>query len=340
MSNPFFSFVIPVFNRPQEIENLLQSIGELSYDHPFEVVIVEDGSQVLCKEVCDRFRESESFQSKGIRLNYFFKSNSGPGDSRNYGMRKAQGDYYIILDSDCLLPATYLSAVADYLSNHEVDCFGGPDAAHDRFTDLQKAINYAMTSFFTTGGIRGGSERLGKFQPRSFNMGMSKEVFERTKGFGTIHPGEDPDLTIRIWKEGFHTHLIKEAFVFHERRISWELFYRQVRKFGMVRVILNKWHPNTKKITYWFPTLFIVSTIIAVVFACLGWFFIGGLILGYFVLIFMDSTIKNGLKVGGMSVYAAGIQLLGYGTGFLKSWWNIAVLNKNERDAFPKLFFS
>lgn len=166
------------------------------------------------------------------------------------------GDYYIILDSDCILPPGYLKAVDDSLGKEFVHCFGGPDAAHESFSVVQKAINYAMTSFLTTGGIRGNKKSVGKFQPRSFNMGISKEAFEATNGFGFIHPGEDPDLTFRIWKEGYQTKLIPEAYVFHKRRIDWKKFFTQVHKFGKVRPILNKWHPATAKITYWFPTMF------------------------------------------------------------------------------------
>jgi len=211
----------------------------------FEIVIIEDGSTKTSKTIAEAFQ-------KTLNISYFFKDNSGPGDSRNFGMAHAKGNYFIILDSDCILPKHYLKAVEQSLKTEFVDCFGGPDAAHESFSNLQKAINFSMTSVITTGGIRGNKNSVGKFQPRSFNMGLSKKAFQESKGFGRIHPGEDPDLSIRLWNLGYQTKLIPEAFVYHKRRISWSNFYKQVHKFGMVRPILNKWHPSTKKITYWF----------------------------------------------------------------------------------------
>jgi GT2 family glycosyltransferase len=254
-------------------------------------------------------------------------------------MRHATGTYFIILDSDCVLPSHYLTTVDTYLSNNYVDCYGGPDAAHQSFSKLQKAINYSMTSFLTTGGIRGGNEKLGKFQPRSFNMGLSKKAFLKTGGFGKIHPGEDPDLTIRLWQQGFETVLIKEAYVYHERRISWKLFYKQVNKFGKVRVILNKWHPSTKSITYWFPTLFCFFLVLAVILSILGNQLLLSLYLIYFSILFVQSSIQNGIAIGLRSVFAAFIQFSGYGIGFLKSWIKINILKQEETAAFPKLFF-
>lgn len=332
MKEPNFSFIVPVYNRPDEVEKLLFSISQLEYNKDFEVVIVEDGSTVTCETVCSRFRES-------VNISYYFKTNSGPGESRNYGMRKASGNYFIILDSDCILPDSYLQAAERALELDYVDCYGGPDAAHDSFTPLQKAINYSMTSFFTTGGIRGGSEKLDKFQPRSFNMGLSKEAFEITRGFGKIHPGEDPDLSIRLWKAGYRTRLIKDAFVYHERRISWKLFFKQVNKFGMVRVILNKWYPDTARVIYWLPSLFVVGLIFSITCFLLGYPWLLYLVSFYFSLIFIDSSIKNGLKIGFFSVFAVIIQFAGYGYGFLKSFFYVNILGREEKSQFPQLFF-
>src|SRR5690606_5718482 len=202
----YFSFIIPVYNRPDEINELLQTLTKQTYTSDFEVVVIEDGSTINCQSVVDEYINK-------LNISYYFKTNSGPGDSRNYGMRVAKGDYFIILDSDCLIPENYLVEVNTYLNNSFVDCFGGPDAAHESFSDVQKAINQTMTSVLTTGGIRGASEKLGKFQPRSFNMGISKEAFEASGGFGKIHPGEDPDLSIRLWKMNFKTALIPNAYV-------------------------------------------------------------------------------------------------------------------------------
>ena len=328
-----YSFIIPVYNRPDEIRELLQSFNELEGNIPHEIVIVEDGSNKTSKAIVEAFNST-------LNISYFFKENSGPGDSRNYGMAHAKGDYFIILDSDCILPKQYLIEVEKSLKKDYVDCFGGPDAAHDSFTNLQKAINFSMTSFMTTGGIRGNKNCMDKFQPRSFNMGLSKKAFEVTKGFGRIHPGEDPDLSIRLWNLGFKTKLIPEAFVYHKRRISWNTFYKQVHKFGLVRPILNLWHPSTKKLTYWFPSSFILGFIIAIVFLVFNvtWLFFGYML--YFVIAFLLALVNTkSLVVAILAIPAMLVQFFGYGYGFLKSTLAVSVLNKDPENHFPKLFF-
>lgn len=328
-----YSFIIPVFNRPQEIAELLESFSLLKFDEPFEIVIVEDGSTEPSDKIISQFSDQ-------LSITYFTKPNSGPGDSRNYGMRKATGNYFIILDSDCILPPGYLTTVDSFLNKNYSDCFGGADAAHESFTPLQKAINYTMTSLFTTGGIRGNKNAVQKFEPRSFNMGISKQAFEATNGFARIHPGEDPDLSHRIKKAGFKTVFIPRAAVFHKRRISWKKFYQQVQKFGLVRPILSKWHPNSSKITFWFPTLFVIFVIVSVVCAAVfGLLFLMPLI-GYCLLIVLDSTIKNGnIYIGILSVVAMFIQFFGYGLAFWKSTLYIHILKKDPEIKFPKLFF-
>ncbi|WP_029034655.1 glycosyltransferase [Salinimicrobium terrae] len=328
-----YSFVIPVFNRPNEIRELLQSMQELDFDGPFEVVIVEDGSIISSEEVVQDF-------SRSLNISYFKKSNSGPGDSRNFGMRKAAGNYFLVLDSDVLLPPQYLAEVDKELRKRFVNCFGGPDAAHESFSDLQKAINYAMTSFLTTGGIRGGKKRVSDFQPRSFNMGLSKEAFLESGGFGRIHPGEDPDLALRLQKKGFSTRLFPEAFVYHKRRIDWKKFHQQVKKFGMVRPILNKWHPESAKIIYWFPTLFSLGLIAALIFAIFGWYLPLWLFGGYFLLLFLHSLFLNrSIKIAALSIVAALVQFLGYGFGYCKATCYLRILNMDPEERFPKLFF-
>jgi len=329
----FFSFIVPVYNRPDEIRELLQSMAQQSYPRPFEVVIVEDGSDRDSEKIVLEFKDL-------LVISYLKKSNSGPGDSRNYGMQRAKGNYFIILDSDCILPSMYLEEVEISLQREFVHCFGGPDAAHESFSLIQKAINYAMTSVLTTGGIRGNKRAVGKFQPRSFNMGISKKAFEDVGGFGTIHPGEDPDLTIRIWNKGYTTKLIPKAFVYHKRRIDWGKFYVQVNKFGMVRPILNKWHPKTAKMTYWFPTFFCLGLVAALVLWMAG-IVLPIVIYGvYFVLLFLDALLKNrSLAVALLSLVAVCIQFFGYGQGFLKStiWVNFS--KRQPWEIFPKLFF-
>jgi len=328
------SFIIPVYNRPDEIQELLQSFVELKTNLDYEIVIVEDGSQLDSKQVV------EAFTSK-LNIAYYYKENSGPGDSRNFGMKQARGNYFIILDSDCILPSNYLNEVIKSLKVDYVDCFGGPDAAHPSFSYLQKAINFAMTSFITTGGIRGNKKSIDTFQPRSFNMGISKKAFEASKGFGRIHPGEDPDLTIRLWGLGYKTKLIPDAYVFHKRRISWRNFYNQVFKFGMVRPILNYWHPETKKITYWFPSVFSIGLIVSVVFFLLEFKWLLFCFILYFIITFILALFSSkSIVVSLLSIMAVVIQFFGYGYGFLKS--NLLLLlnsNKEPETIFPKLFF-
>jgi glycosyltransferase involved in cell wall biosynthesis len=328
-----FSFIVPVYNRPEEIRELLESFSNLEGDFKYEIVIVEDGSLETSEAVVNSFREQ-------LHICYYFKSNTGPGDSRNFGMNKAEGDYFIILDSDVILPSNYLIEVDAFLSKTYYDCFGGPDAAHDSFTNLQKAINFAMTSFITTGGIRGGKQQVEDFQPRSFNMGLSKKAFLDTGGFGTIHPGEDPDLSLRLLKKGYKTTLIRNAFVFHKRRISWSKFYKQVNKFGKVRPILNQWHPESKSLVYWFPTLFVCGQLGAFVFAGLNiWLplYIFGF---YFTIAFILALITTGnIIVSIQAIIAIIVQFLGYGYGFLKSTLKLVVLKQEPKKAFPDLFF-
>lgn len=328
-----YSFIIPVYDRPEEIRELLQSMSVLEFNQNFEVVIVEDGSSIPCEEVIQEFQEA-------LQINYFLKENTGPGDSRNFGMRKAGGNYFIILDSDVILPPQYLQKVDNYLSENYVDCYGGPDAAHKSFSKIQKAINYSMTSFFTTGGIRGGSKAVSKFQPRSFNMGISKEAFVASGGFGRIHPGEDPDLSLRLEKLQFKTALIPNAEVFHKRRIDWGKFKSQVHKFGLVRPVLNKWHPESAKITYWFPSVFISGFVVAIILALLGVPFLLYIFMGYFIIIAVDASIQNkSVYIGMAAVVATVIQFWGYGTGFLNSIWKLQFLKLEPEVAFPKLFF-
>ncbi|ESU26472.1 glycosyltransferase [Flavobacterium limnosediminis JC2902] len=329
----YFSFIIPVFNRPDEIEELLKSIAEQNYHEDFEVVIVEDGSTIPCHDVVKKY-EGKMF------ISYFNKPNSGPGDSRNFGMKQAMGSYFLILDSDCILPENYLTSVNTNLKNNFVDCFGGPDSALDSFSSVQKAINFTMTSFLTTGGVRGGSEKIGKFQPRSFNMGLSKKAFEASGGFGNIHPGEDPDLSIRLWKLGFKTRLFKDSYVYHKRRIDFSKFYKQVNKFGKARPILDSWYPKHSKLTFWFPTLFLFGFAVAVVLSVFGFLIPIKVYAAYFILLFWVGSIENlNPWIGFLSVFAAMFQFTGYGIGFLQSFIKIKIKKQQPEKAFPELFF-
>ena len=330
-----FSLIIPVFNRPDEVDELLESLSQQDFNENFEVVIVEDGSTLRCDDVVQKYAEK-------LHLTYYFKENSGPGSSRNYGMNIAKGDYFIIFDSDCIIPKSYLTEVAKALKENYVDCFGGPDAALDSFSDIQKAINFAMTSFLTTGGIRGGSEKIDKFQPRSFNMGLSRKAFDASNGFGNIHPGEDPDLSIRLWNLGFETKLFTKAFVYHKRRIDWEKFTVQVNKFGKARPILNSWYPKYNKLTFFFPSVFIIGLFLSVLLYILSQKFdyLLQMYFVYFLAILLISSIQNkSIKIGFLSLKAVWNQFYGYGTGFIESYFKIIVLKQKPEEAFPELFF-
>lgn len=327
------SLIIPVYNRPDEIEELLQSLTVQTFKNKFEIVIIEDGSTINCRDVVTAFNDR-------LFISYYFKENSGPGDSRNYGMKRAQGDYFIILDSDCIIPPGYMQSVHQNLEAGYVDCFGGPDAALDSFSNVQKAINFGMTSFLTTGGIRGKSEKIEKFQPRSFNMGLSRKAFEASGGFGNIHPGEDPDLSIRLWKLGYQTRLFQDSYVYHKRRIDWSKFYKQVNKFGKCRPILDLWHPEFKKATFLFPSLFIIGFAVSLILLLINVQFPLYLYILYFVLVFVLSAIQNkSLIVGFLSIPAVFIQFYGYGMGYMKSFTKTALLKQKPETAFPELFF-
>lgn len=333
MPSPKYTFIIPVYNRPLEIKELLDSVSQLTGAIPFEIIIVEDGSSIPCEDIVEAYKDR-------LRISYFLKPNSGPGDSRNYGMSKASSDYFIILDSDVLLHRDYLVEVDAYLSENYLECFGGPDAADDSFTSLQKAIDYSMTSLLTTGGVRGNSNKK-NYQPRSFNLGISREAYKKTGGFGKIHPGEDPDLVFRLWDSGFKTGFIPKAVVYHKRRISWTLFFRQVYKFGSVRPILNRWHPNYISLTFWFPSLFLLGFMSSFVLLVFGIPYLIFLYLFYLVLVLFHSLFRTkSTKVAIMSVFAILVQFCGYGYGFLKNTL-ILTLNPNisAEDLFPKLFF-
>ena len=234
-----YSIIVPVFNRPEEVDELLQSLVSQTLTD-FEVVIVEDGSEKPCKDVCDKYTGK-------LDVKYFMKKNSGPGQSRNYGAERAKGEYLIVLDSDVVLPEGYLKAVDDELLREPADAFGGPDRAHPSFTPVQKAINYAMTSFFTTGGIRGGRKKMDKFYPRSFNMGCRRTVYNALGGFSAMRFGEDIDFSTRLIRSGHVSRLFQSAWVWHKRRTDLRKFFKPVHNSGTARIHLTKRHPATLK---------------------------------------------------------------------------------------------
>ena len=290
----------------------MQSLTKQEYSDNFEVIIIEDGSSQKSDAIVAKYQPQ-------LDIKYFFKENSGAGASRNFGMQNASGNYFIILDSDVIVPKHYLSEVKKALVTNFKDAFGGPDAADKSFTVLQKAINYSMTAVLTTGGIRGKKNGVGKFQPRSFNMGISKTAFEKTQGFSKMKTGEDIDLTFKLWENGFKTQLISEAFVYHKRRTSIKQFFKQTYGFGTARPILNRKYPGTSKITYWFPSLFIIGLDISILLAIFGELSLLGIYYVYFIVLFIDATFQNGFRVGFLSLITTLTQFLGYGLGFLES---------------------
>lgn len=337
---PFFSIIVPVYNRPQEVDELLNSLCTQTVTD-FEVIIVEDGSSVPCEAVCQRY-------ANRLNIHYFAKPNSGPGLSRNYGAEHAKGTYLLILDSDVILPADYLSNIRIELQRQPVDAFGGPDRAHESFSHVQKAINYAMTSFFTTGGIRGGKKKMDKFYPRSFNLGVRREVFAALGGFSDMRFGEDIDFSIRIFRSGYTCRLFPSAWVWHKRRATFRQFFKQVHNSGIARIHLYKKYPDSLKLVHLLPSLFTIGVVVLLllclcgIFLHIAWLGIApiALLLLYCLLIFTDSSIQNhSIGVGLLSIVAAFVQLIGYGTGFLRAVWNCLILKRTDFQAFRKTFY-
>lgn len=346
-----YSIIVPVFNRPNEVDELLTSLTIQTFTN-FEVVIVEDGSKTTCKDVCDKY-------SNSLDLKYFIKENSGPGQSRNYGADRANGDYLIILDSDVVLPKNYMQAIDDEINNNHADAFGGPDRAHESFTDTQKAISYSMTSFFTTGGIRGGKKKLDKFYPRSFNMGIKRDVYSKLNGFSDMRFGEDIDFSIRIFKSGYNCRLFPAAWVWHKRRTDFHKFWKQVFNSGIARINLYKKYPESLKLVHLLPMVFTVGMMILFSLCIAGiitmlttteekWQSLGHImtlcaclpIILYCLLLFADSTkVNKSIKVGLLSIVAAYVQLTGYGCGFISSWWKRCVKGQDEFSAYKKTFY-
>ena len=344
-----YSFIVPVFNRPDEVDELLASLcSQTAKD--FEVIIVEDGSKKTCKDVCEKYASI-------LDLHYYYKENSGPGQSRNYGVERAHGQWVIILDSDVVVPPNYLESVQQQTRPQQV-CWGGPDAAHPSFTPVQKAISYSMTSFFTTGGIRGGKKKMDKFYPRSFNMGIRRDVYLELGGFSKMRFGEDIDFSYRIVEAGYEPKLFPEAWVWHKRRTDFRKFFRQVYNSGIARINLEKRHPGTLKLVHLLPTVFTIGVMLLILVGAFGrimmvygqpddfrlwyWVVIAALspIILYALLILIDSTRQNrSLHVGLLSIPAAFTQLMGYGLGFIESWWKRCVLGQDEFTAFEKNFY-
>jgi glycosyltransferase involved in cell wall biosynthesis len=326
------SFIIPVFNRPGETRELLQSLS-LQTNRNFEVVLVEDGSTESSEPVVEEYREV-------LNIRYFYKENSGPGPSRNFGCEKASGSYVIFLDSDCVLPENYLQVVRETLESNYTDAFGGPDRAHKDFTNFQKAINFSMTSFLTTGGIRGGNEKMEKFHPRSFNMGFSKEVYETTGGFSAMRFGEDVDLSIRIVEKGFTTQLIRGAFVYHKRRTNLRRFFKKFYKSGIATIKHQHRHPGTLKLVHTAPAIFTLGVISLLLLAFLVSWYFAIPILSHMLLLFLSALgMTRNFDIALLAVVTSYTQLFAYGSGFLNAFWRRMVLGRDEFSAFTRNFY-
>lgn len=313
---PYFSVIVPVYNRIDEVQDLLESLSRQTCKD-FEVLIVEDGSTEPCKETV------ESFASQ-LDVKYFYKSNEGRSIARNYGIERAQGEYFIFFDSDCVIPECYFTQLSAKLKEHYTDCFGGPDAAHDSFTDVQKAINYSMTSFLTTGGIRGGKVQMEKFVPRSFNMGYSRKVWETVGGFREMF-SEDIDMSTRIRQADFTIQLIRDAFVYHKRRTSLPKFCRQTYVFGMSRITLKLLYPGSMKLVHCLPAAFVLGSVAMILLSIFWkWWAILPLVV-YLLAIWITAIISTrSLKIGTLAILTSIIQLGAYGCGFIKAYvWKI-----------------
>lgn len=330
---PKYSFIIPLYNRPDEIKELLESICRLSGEVSFEVIVVEDGSTISSKEIVERFEPL-------INIKYVYQENTGPGGARNRGASLATGATLIILDSDTVLPEDYLKNVEQARKARPAPLWGGVDRAREDFTVIQRAIDYSMTSFFTTGGIRGGKRRLDKFYPRSFNMGVDREVYMSVGGFRAMRFGEDLDLSMRILEAGYRSECYEEAWLYHKRRVSYRQFFRQVYNSGIARITLNKLHPGTLKPVHWLPALFVMGHLALVLLAIVHdpYWMIFPLI--YALLIACDLFIRTGwMDLAVHGIIASYVQLFGYGLGFLDSFLKQVLMKQGSFTKFDKKFY-
>ena len=317
---PKFSLIVPVYNRPDEVAELLQSLESQSVKN-FEILLVEDAADLPCDKIAAQYTDK-------INVRYFNVPNTDRSFRRNFGIENARSDYFVFTDSDCILPPQYFENLEKNLAENYSDCFGGRDAAHESFNDIQKAVNFAMTSFLTTGGIRGGKNQMEKFKPRTFNMGFSRAVFEKIGGFKNMF-GEDIDLSIRIVGAGFSTMLYQDVFVYHKRRVSFKKFFKQVHNFGVARVNLGILHKNSLKPVHTAPAILLVGLIIIVllsIFCTPLWLIFPAV---YALLLFAGALIKTKkLKTSFLALWASFIQITAYGSGFLKSFFQKIILRK------------
>lgn len=331
---PKFSIIIPVYNRPEEVVELLDSLTMQSLHNEMEVIVIEDGSTITCE------REIEPYMSQ-LDLKYFKQENMGPGGARNRGAKEAVGEYLIFFDSDCVLPSDYLQRAMDHLRRDPLGCFGGPDKAHKFFSRTQKAISYSMTSFLTTGGIRGASVKIDKFYPRSFNLGVLKQIFDEVGGFSDMRYGEDIDFSMKVYEYGHRIGLISETFVYHKRRTTFKSFFKQVFSSGSARIQIASRHKGALKLVHILPTLFLLGMPISILLGAFvnTWFY--NVYPIYFLLVFVFAWISTGqFTVACLSIVASFIQLVGYGMGFITGLWMKYVKKDPQYEAFKQTFYN
>lgn len=331
---PYFSIIVPVFNRPDEMAELLESVEKQEF-RDFEFILIEDGSQSKSDRVIEEYKGKFPYK-------YLDRDNQGPSMARNTGMEVAEGEYFLFVDSDCILPSDWLHKISESLKDQPVDCFGGPDRAAEEFNDVQKAISFAMTSFLTTGGIRGGNRQLDKFHPRSFNLGISRKLYSEMGGFPVtrMHPGEDMVFSVELIRRGYKTALFNNAWVYHKRRSTLKQFFRQVYRFGYTRYVISKVYPDTKKLIYYFPGLFLIGLVFLIMAGAIFHIFYFMPLFLYIILIFLAAgTVNSSIKVGAISILTSIIQLCGYGWGFLRSMFKIEILGKDEYGVLEKGFY-
>nr|WP_321451863.1 glycosyltransferase [uncultured Carboxylicivirga sp.] len=328
-----FSVIIPVYNRPEEIGELLESLTLQSSKSKFEVIIVEDGSAVSSEDIVEHYYSQ-------LDLHYYYQENQGPGLARNFGASKAKSDFLVFFDSDCIIPSNYFNVVIEEFEKTEIECYGGPDSSHPFFTPIQKAISYSMTSPLTTGGIRGGKKNLDKFYPRSFNLGVSKKAFNKLGGFGTMRFGEDLDFSMRIAKAGYDIKLIRDAYVYHKRRTKFKAFYKQVFNSGIARIDLSLMHPGTLKLVHLLPSAFAIGYPILILAALFLSPIFWILVLIFPFSVITDAWIRtNKFNVALLCSMASLVQLFGYGYGFINAFWVRIIRGKGSFHSFAQSFY-
>lgn len=343
MTDYLFSVIIPTFNRRDEVHDLLISLQKQTFDHQrFEVIIVDDGSTDGTNHLVESMRSSVDF-----RLRFFQQDHAGPGLARNLGMTQAAGEYFLFIDSDCLADERWLEGLANAIEQEQPLAFGGPDGVLPEFSPLQKAIDYAMTSFLTTGGMRGHTrKRLAKFYPRSYNMGIHRSIFAKLGGMNNLRHGQDLEFSRRIVASGAKVIYIPAAIVYHKRRTSLQKFFRQIFNWGVARINLTKIDQAILEPLHFMPAVgadtFIVLTILAPFCRICRYLWLlssgaGLLILGVIVI---DAYRRyRQVKPALLAPLVALTQVFAYGFGFTAAYiWRI-ILGKEEFTGFVKRYY-